>query len=139
MNTQRLVIATGLMLCQACSTTPIGGVASLSTSQLCAHYGSALRGSGSATQATAREALQQRSVSISAREEQSIAKETVYVGMSECALYASWGIPSRQNRTITAAGTNIQHVWAGYSGRYISTRSNYAYTTNGTVTAIQTP
>ena len=50
------------------------------------------------------------------------------IGMSECEMLASQGMPERYNRSVTAAGTRIQYV---YPGRL------YIYTDNGIVTAWQ--
>jgi hypothetical protein len=56
-----------------------------------------------------------------------VKKEHIKVGMTECQLYASWGFPSEQNRTVGSWGVHIQHVYDG----------NYAYTENGMVTSFQ--
>lgn len=53
-------------------------------------------------------------------------------GMSLCALYASWGVPNRQNRSVGAWGTRIQHVYGSSS-----TSRAYVYTDNGIVTSWQ--
>lgn len=55
-------------------------------------------------------------------------------GMSLCGLYASWGRPDKENRTVFRGGTRIQHVFnAGY--RYI--KPTYVYTDNGVISAWQ--
>lgn len=54
-------------------------------------------------------------------------------GMSTCALYASWGSPDRENSTVSARGTLIQHI---YGWRRGASRS-YVYTENGLVTSWQ--
>lgn len=55
-------------------------------------------------------------------------------GMSQCAMYVSWGNPDRENRSVGSWGTHIQHVYhAGL--RYVS--PTYVYTQNGKVTSWQ--
>lgn len=61
-----------------------------------------------------------------------VAKQQIQRGMSLCALYASWGIPDRENRSVGVWGTHVQHVYnAG------SRHSAYVYTENGVVTSWQ--
>ncbi len=55
--------------------------------------------------------------------------EQIRLGITECQLYASWGLPTEQNRSVGPWGVNIQHVY-----RY--TRQ-YVYTTNGRVKSWQ--
>lgn len=63
-----------------------------------------------------------------------VEKGAIRIGMSQCALYASWGSPSRQNRSVSGSAERIQHVYnAGY--RYI--KATYVYTVNGRVTSWQ--
>ena len=56
-----------------------------------------------------------------------IRKEQVRIGMSECQLYAAWGLPSDQNRTVGSWGIHIQHIYG----------NAYVYTENGRVTSWQ--
>lgn len=56
-----------------------------------------------------------------------IIKKQVQIGMSECQLYAAWGLPSEQNRSVGSWGVHIQHIFG----------SNYVYTENGRVTSWQ--
>ena len=51
----------------------------------------------------------------------------IRIGGSRCQVYASWGLPTNENRTVTAFSEDIQHVYG----------STYVYTKNGTVTAFQ--
>lgn len=55
--------------------------------------------------------------------------EKIVVGMSLEGLYASWGRPTKENKTTTTRGVNIQHVYEQY-GKYV-------YTKNGFISAIQ--
>lgn len=56
-----------------------------------------------------------------------IRKKQVRIGMSECELYAAWGLPSDQNRSVGSWGVHIQHIYS-YA---------YVYTENGRVTSWQ--
>lgn len=56
-----------------------------------------------------------------------IRKEKVRIGMSECELYAAWGLPGEQNRTVGSWGVHIQHIYG----------NSYVYTENGRVTSWQ--
>lgn len=51
----------------------------------------------------------------------------IFIGMRQCALYATWGKPPRENRSVGSWGVNIQHVYG----------SSYVYTRNGVVTSYQ--
>jgi len=49
------------------------------------------------------------------------------LGMTQCDMYASWGSPDEENRSVGAWGVHIQHV---YDGAYV-------YTENGRITSWQ--
>lgn len=53
----------------------------------------------------------------------------IFIGMSVLGLYAARGKPLKENRTVTASGSSIQHVY-GNLGPYV-------YSENGTVTSWQ--
>lgn len=55
-----------------------------------------------------------------------IKSERIGIGISECQLYASWGV-GQQNRTVGSWGVHIQHVYG----------NSYVYTENGRVTSWQ--
>jgi hypothetical protein len=55
------------------------------------------------------------------------AQQQIRIGVSRCQVYASWGLPTTENRTVTAVTEHIQHVYG----------STYVYTKNGRVTALQ--
>ena len=57
-----------------------------------------------------------------------IEKERIRLGISECQLFATWGPPQSQRRSVGSWGVHIQHVYSG--GRLV-------YTENGRVTAWQ--
>lgn len=52
----------------------------------------------------------------------------IKLGMSECELYASWGIPEEKNQSVGQWGINVQHVYGN---------GTYVYTENGKVTSWQ--
>lgn len=52
----------------------------------------------------------------------------IKMGISECQLYASFGLPEDQNRTVGRWGVHIQHIYGG---------GTYVYTENGRVTSWQ--
>lgn len=54
--------------------------------------------------------------------------QKITIGSRVEVLYASWGNPSRENRTTTASGTHVQHVYFDRA---------YVYSENGIVTGIQ--
>ena len=58
----------------------------------------------------------------------------ISIGMSRCALYASWGAPWKTNKSVGGWGEHIQHVY-GMPSQYSS--SNYVYTRNGRVSSWQ--
>lgn len=71
---------------------------------------------------------------LSTEEWQLARSKKIRQGMSQCALYASWGKPDRENRSVGSWGVHIQHVYnAGY--RYI--QPSYVYTENGKVRSWQ--
>lgn len=62
-----------------------------------------------------------------------VQERKIAAGMSLCALYAGWGAPTRENRTVVPGRVHIQHV---YPARY-SYNAQYVYTVNGRVTSYQ--
>ena len=62
-----------------------------------------------------------------------IAKQNeIYIGMSQCGLYVSWGNPSDEHTSVNKYTKRIQHVY----GTNINNIS-YVYTENGKVTSWQ--
>jgi len=57
-----------------------------------------------------------------------VRKASIKIGISECQLYASLGMPLDQNRTVGGWGVHIQHVFGN---------GTYVYTENGRVTSWQ--
>lgn len=59
---------------------------------------------------------------------QKLVKEAnIQIGMSICSMYAAWGIPQDENRSVGSWGSHIQHIYG----------STYVYTKNGVVTSWQ--
>ncbi len=107
----------------------------LSDLQLCAAYGETNQ---IYARQTAREAYKrelERRALLRSDEWQAVDRRQIFVGMSQCGLYASWRYPTRQNRTVTARVERIQHVYGSVVDPYV--RSRYVYTENGRVTAWQ--
>ena len=114
------------ILLGGCSTIP---PTQMSVAQLCATYGMLSRGNPRADALPLIETeLDRRNLRLTTDERDLVIRERIRVGVSQCVMYAAWGFPVRENRTVTGGGESIQHV---YSGR------NYAYTRNGVVTALQ--
>jgi hypothetical protein len=67
------------------------------------------------------------------KEYEAAKKKSLYIGGSQCLLYASWGWPDRVNDTETRSSIYSQHVYRHLFGY----GANYVYTENGVITAIQ--
>lgn len=57
-----------------------------------------------------------------------IKKQSIRMGISTCQLYASWGLPNQENRSVGSWGVHIQHVYGS---------NQYVYTDNNLVTSWQ--
>lgn len=123
--------------CAAISTTrdPAG----MSYESLCEAFGNNMRSPYSAERVEALAAEIAKRGYINPRQwESSVMGKKVQVGMSRCALYASWGTATRENQLATRGGVSIQHVFGThFYGQYIRTSPSYAYTVNDVVTAVQ--
>ena len=76
-----------------------------------------------------REAARQKQRALT---DEHVANGRVAIGMRSTDVVASWGDPSKINRTITAGGTREQWVYS--RGNY---KNQYVYVENGVVTAVQ--
>ena len=94
---------------------------------LCMAYGNPF-----ARTKTIRDELQRRHV-FDAEEWRLIDRRELKVGSTLNMMVASWGIPNANNRTRTAEGIEVQHIYG--TGRY--ERRRYVYTNNGIITGIQ--
>lgn len=92
--------------------------------ELCEAYGEALR-AGDTFAVSLKKELSRRKIKL---DDSSVRKEAINMGISECQLYASWGMPVDQNRTVGSWGVHIQHVFG---------TGTYVYTENGRVTSWQ--
>jgi hypothetical protein len=72
---------------------------------------------------------------LTAREYTAIRDRKIGVGMSECALIASWGRPTIANRSVSRYGVRVQYVYRS-PGYYVSS-ARYVYTEDGRVTSWQ--
>lgn len=57
-----------------------------------------------------------------------VSEKKIGVGMSQCALYLSWGKPTKENKSVYGNGVHIQHIYEN---------NQYVYTENGKVTSWQ--
>lgn len=102
--------------------------------QLCSRYGSMksnMFGKGEAP--SLREEMERRNI-FTPQEWELIDANKIEIGMSLCALKASWGESVRDNVTSTRYGSSVQHV---YKCGVCSHPNAYVYTENGRVTAWQ--
>ncbi|MDG2365924.1 MAG: hypothetical protein P8L84_09760 [Methylococcaceae bacterium] len=64
---------------------------------------------------------------ISEKDIKRVKNKQIAIGMSQCALYLSWGIPVTENKSIGVYGVRIQHVFS-------RNKNAYVYTENGVIT-----
>lgn len=121
-----LVVAALPALLVACSATP-EQLGQSSDAQVCAIYGQGMRVNNHETTRLAQSEMTKRGLDVIDALPQ-IGAQKVRIGMTTCALYASWGIPDRENRSVGSWGTSIQHVYG---------RRQYVYSRNGRVTSFQ--
>lgn len=115
-----------------CSTMTPEQIALKSDLDLCRGYRGAMRVQGE-TAAAYKLEMQRRNL-LTQEEWDLAAKKQISMGISQCALYAAWGVPGRENRSVGSWGVNIQHVFnVGYP--YVP--ASYVYTRNGKVTSWQ--
>lgn len=128
-----LAIAAACLGFTGCATTP-DQLASKSDLDVCKTYG--VFANGIVWGETARQyktELERRNI-LSASEWQTVNSKQIQRGMSLCALYASWGRPSRENNSTGSWGTHTQHV---YNAGLRHVRPTYVYTQNGVVKSWQ--
>ncbi|WP_036301325.1 hypothetical protein [Methylotenera sp. L2L1] len=105
----------------------------ISTKQFCEYYGYMLRGEyitdfGSA--ADMKNIMKREASRRNLKVNANIAKEQILkLNISTCDLYASWGIPDNENKSVGSYGVHIQHIYKR-SGTYV-------YSENGRVTSWQ--
>lgn len=103
----------------------------MSKEEFCVAYGKALRkgeiyeiGALPDTVRLVKQELNRRKLKL---DDSLVRNEQIRLGISECQLYASWGLPRDQNQSVGRWGIHIQHVYYG----------KYVYTENGRVTSWQ--
>ncbi len=101
--------------------------------EFCVAFGQAIRGVWIDSVGVSKEVLAMAKAEAVRRKlslNQSLVRaEKVRIGMTECELYASWGLPEKQNRSVGAWGIHTQHVFGSFGA--------YVYTQNGRVTSWQ--
>jgi len=131
----RFALTAAAALLAGCAT--MSNPRDLADDDLCARYGRNIRANDAQRAAELRAEMDTRQLRIDEDDVAFIRKALVRVGMTTCAMHASWGIPSISNRTTTAGDVRVQHVWRGVTGQYVRTQSSFVYTQGGRVVAIQ--
>lgn len=72
---------------------------------------------------------------LSADEMAAVQARRIGIGMSECALFAAWGTPTRANRSVWRTGSRVQYVYRDMG--YQISRSRYVYVEDGKITGWQ--
>lgn len=105
----------------------------LETMEFCQYYGQSMRGESIDEMGSYKnphelfkKEASRRKLKFSAK---LIKEQKVRIGMSLCDLYASWGYPDAENRTVGGWGVHIQHVYGDFGP--------YVYTENGRVSSWQ--
>lgn len=105
---------------------------SMPKNEFCAAYGKGIRegevegiGALSDIMKLLKKELTRRKIKL---DDSLVRKGHIKLGISECQLYASWGLPEDQNQSVGRWGVHTQHVYG---------LGNYVYTENGRVTSWQ--
>jgi hypothetical protein len=123
-----------MLLLAGCAATP-QRASTLSNTELCVRYGDSLRANDSSGAQIYRSEIDNRNLMLPTDNTESIRRKQISIGMSRCAMHASWGFSSRDNRSVTSRGVRVQHVYMSPYSRYRA--SAYVYTENGRVTGWQ--
>lgn len=99
-------------------------MADMTPDGVCASLGVLTRDGDGAVLAKARKLAATRGLRV---DEALTKRERIKLGISECQLFASFGLPERANRSVGSWGVHVQYIY----GR------TYVYTKNGTVTSWQ--
>lgn len=129
----RLLISIIALALSGCAITQ-EQLSSRSDMDVCQSYGTFRKGIGWGAMANSyREEIARRNL-LSDEDMQLVEQGKLRIGMSKCAMYASWGRPDRENRTVYRGGTSTQYIFnAGY--KYI--KPTYVYTDGDKVSALQ--
>jgi len=101
--------------------------------EICQSYGVYSRGAWSSHAESYKQEIERRKL-LSQDDWDTVAQRKIKRGMSQCAMYASWGRPDRENRSVGSWGTHIQHI---FNSGYTYIKPTYVYTENGKVTSWQ--
>jgi hypothetical protein len=127
-----LVIAAALVT--GCASISPERTAKMNDRQLCNSYGDARDNAAIRKNLPSLRAEIDRRGLVRAEEWSLIESKEAQLGMSVCALRASWG-PAKENALATRYGESIQHVYRLSWCHRCNVK--YVYTNNGVVTAIQ--
>lgn len=132
---KKLVVMASAAIASGCMTTP-EQAAALPDLPLCSRAYSTLKGGiyGYSPDDTARAEIRRRNL-LTDSEWALVDARQVQIGMSECALRASWGIPTTVNASAGSWGSSKQYVYRD-RGYYTSTAS-YVYVRKGKVDSWQ--
>ena len=128
------LIVGGALLASACA---LPDPRSVSDESLCVRYGNNIRANDPQRTAAIAAEMERRRLVVADQDTANIRSELVRVGMTTCAMFAAWGHSTADYRTTTSRGVRTQHVWRGFSGQYVRTRSHLVYSENGIVIAVQ--
>lgn len=100
--------------------------------ELCLVYGRALRGEKIRQKRLGFKGASQKVIDFVHKitlnmEDNSIKNKTIHLKMNICNMYAAWGLPEDENRSVGSFGVHIQHIYPG----------TYVYTENGVITSYQ--
>jgi hypothetical protein len=122
-------VALAMTLSAGCATNPTR-LAGLSDLDICRGYGTYITWFMSDSLAEQYKREIDRRKLVTPEEWVLVAEERIQKGMSRCALYASWGVPMREN-TVDRDGEEIRHVY--HSGWRMSPGA--VYTKKGKIEA----
>lgn len=132
---KKIYIAIITLLLASCASITPEKLAQRTDDDVCKTYGglSNLAFNGKKMAAPWKDELIRRKL-VTDDELTAIENKKIFVGMKECALYASWGEPRKQNRTVSGSGVRVQNIYGSY-GKH--NKPTYVYVSNGVVTSWQ--
>jgi hypothetical protein len=108
-------------------------IKTVSTSQFCEYYGFMLRneyvtsfGSAADMRNIIKKEASRRNLKVNAN---IVKKRHIKLNISTCDLYASWGTPDDENKSVGSFGVHIQHIYRRFG--------TYVYSQNGRITSWQ--
>ena len=124
----RLALTLAVVVGIAGCATPLP---EMSADFLCVHYAYNNQSKSDKLPAI-RDEIQRRKL-LAENEQSAVEQGVLRIGMSRCAMLAVQGLPLAENRSTSAAGSYVQHVFNSPRGG----KRVYVYTTNGRVTSWQ--